>query len=105
LPVNSKAKCRGCRQSDYVTEKREDDVYEKDSSLVGIESSSIDEQADETEKRLKKITKKSSSGKKSIGVAKSTEKTATLEFEEETITGKKPKHRYSRSFSDPYYIR
>jgi len=105
LPVNSKAKCRGCRQSDYVTEKLEDDVCEKDANLVGIESSSINEQTDETEKPPKKIPKKSSSGKKSIGAAKSTEKTATLEFEEETITGKKTKHRYSRSFSDPYFIR
>lgn len=105
MPINSKAKCRGCRQSDYVTEKLEDDDCEKNSTLVGLELSSVNEQTDETEKPLKKIPKRPSNRKKSIGVTKSPEKTASFEFEEEPITGEKNKHRYSLSFSDPYIIR
>ena len=42
LPVNSKAKCRACGQSDSVTGKLEGEVCEKCASLLGVESLTVD---------------------------------------------------------------
>jgi SNF2 family DNA or RNA helicase len=66
----------------------------------------VDEQTPKSEKPLKKITEKSAPyTKKPATTVKSPEKTLSCEFEEETATGEKDKHRYSLSFSDPYSIK
>ncbi len=105
LPVNSKAKCRACGQYDSVIGKHEGEVCEKCASLLGVESLTVDKPIEETQKLPKKNSKKLLVGKTATTVIKSPQKMISDEFEDETATGEKVKHKYALCFSDPFGIK
>ncbi len=107
LPESVKSKCSHCGQSNSVILDLDDNVCEKCGAFLVVESSDVDEQEPRAKKSSRKPVKKISSGLETqVGRApKSAEKTLTCEFDEETSTGEKGKHRYSFSFSDPYGMR
>ncbi len=97
MPVNSKAKCRECKQSYSATGKLDGKVCEKCDAPLTIELFSPDDQKPKTQKS----PKRSALNKEK---AHRIEKIVSCEFEEEIGTGEKIKHKYTCSFSDPYNI-
>ncbi len=87
-------------QSNSISGVHDSAVYEQFLDHIGIESTSTSEPARTKEKSPKRNSKRNSKketrGDETIG---------TYELEKETATGKKTKHLYSCSFSDPFNIR
>jgi SNF2 family DNA or RNA helicase len=94
LPVNTKITNSEHHRSDSVTSNSEANICEKFSTIQAIESSTINPPPPTKTKQPRKSKPKNQTAKS----------TRNFEFEEETSEGKKTKHKYSCTFSDPYNI-
>jgi SNF2 family DNA or RNA helicase len=104
LPANFKAKSSEFeRQQPYSLTGKLNDNLNKDPASTTHEKSQIDEQNNKTEKTPKKKGRKQQS--RNNKNEKSFEKRLLYEFEEESVTGQKVKHKYTCSFSNSYNIK
>ncbi len=93
MPIKTKFTFSQDHQHDSVTSKSEAKVCEKFATIQAIESSSINPPAPK-----KKTQKNKNKGQ-------GPKQTRNFTFEEETVEGKKIKHKYSCTFSDPHNIK
>jgi hypothetical protein len=98
LPANFKAQSGERELPNSPTEKLNSSASE-DQTSTAPESQQMDEQNRKTEKTTKRKTRKPQSRRIQ------SEKRTLCEFEEESATGEKAKHKYTCSFSDAYDIK
>ncbi len=104
MPANFNTKRGECerQQPNSLTENLNANAY-ADQTSTASEPSQIDDQNPKNEKAAKRKSGKRQSRNNQSG--KSFEKRLICEFEEESATGEKTKHKYTCSFSDTYNIR